>query len=114
MAILTAINLLIYVVDLVELAHRFFLSGSEALHRASRFPLVNGEGWLWRVGIASAVVKGIASLDWVAHTEVPPQSEVPQMPLFPHTVDFPLLQSPAQQPKRSDPVWGACVSFRER
>ena len=32
--------------------------------------LVFSEGWLWRVGIASAVVKGIASLDWVAHTEV--------------------------------------------
>uniref|UniRef100_A0A8C0CJ68 Uncharacterized protein n=1 Tax=Balaenoptera musculus TaxID=9771 RepID=A0A8C0CJ68_BALMU len=42
MAILTAINPLIYVAALVDLARRFFLSGSEALHRASQFPLVNG------------------------------------------------------------------------
>ncbi|XP_057576715.1 myeloid-associated differentiation marker-like [Hippopotamus amphibius kiboko] len=38
-AILTAINLLIYVVDLVDVVHQFFLSDSEALHRVSPFPL---------------------------------------------------------------------------
>ena len=30
--------------------------------------------------------------------QVPPQSEVSQIPLFLHMLDFPLLQSPSQQP----------------
>ena len=44
---------------------------------------------------------------------VPPESEVSQPPLFVHILDFPLLQSPAQQPQGSGPVWGAHISFTE-
>ncbi|XP_040113047.1 myeloid-associated differentiation marker-like, partial [Oryx dammah] len=64
-AILTAVNLLIYVVDLVDLARRFFLSASEALHQAPRFPLIaNGSSVAAHLnGLMWAVLLKVWSLD---------------------------------------------------
>lgn len=42
-----------------------------------------------------------------------PEAEVSQPPLFLHILDFPLLQSPDQQPQGSGPVWGPHISFMD-